>query len=88
MSSPFEKRRFVFAIIPYFSRDVKKYFGDQVYDTLIPRNVRIPEAPSHGLPVMIYDYRSAGAQSYVRLAAEVLKREKEFLVNGKEYAFR
>ncbi len=68
--------------------DVKKYFGDQVYDTLIPRNVRIPEAPSHGLPVMIYDYKSTGAQSYVRLAAEVLKREREFLTDGKEYAFR
>ena len=62
--------------------DVKEFFGDQVYETLIPRNVRIPEAPSHGLPVMLYDYRSAGAQSYVRLAAEVLKREREFLIHG------
>lgn len=62
--------------------DVKDFFGSQVYDTLIPRNVRIPEAPSHGKPVMIYDFKSVGAQSYIRLAAEVLKREKEFLIHG------
>ncbi len=62
--------------------DVKNFFGQQVYDTLIPRNVRIPEAPSHGKPVMIYDFKSVGAQSYIRLAAEVLKREKEFLIHG------
>ncbi|MBQ8250523.1 MAG: ParA family protein [Alphaproteobacteria bacterium] len=62
--------------------DVKEFFGDQVYDTLIPRNVRIPEAPSHGIPVMLYDYKSAGAQSYIKLAAEVLKREREFLIHG------
>lgn len=62
--------------------DVKDFFGNQVYDTLIPRNVRIPEAPSHGKPVMIYDFKSVGAQSYIRLAAEVLKREKELLIHG------
>lgn len=62
--------------------DVKEFFKDQVYDTLIPRNVRIPEAPSHGKPVMIYDMRSVGAKSYIRLAAEVLNREKELLANG------
>lgn len=62
--------------------DVKDFFGSQVYNTLIPRNVRIPEAPSHGKPVMIYDFKSVGAQSYIRLAAEVLKREKEFLIHG------
>lgn len=62
--------------------DVKEFFKDQVYDTLIPRNVRIPEAPSHGKPVMIYDVRSVGAKSYIRLAAEVLNREKELMANG------
>lgn len=62
--------------------DVKEFFKDQVYDTLIPRNVRIPEAPSHGKPVIIYDVRSVGAKSYIRLAAEVLNREKELLANG------
>ena len=56
--------------------DVKSYFKDLVYETIIPRNVRIPEAPSHGKPVMLYDFRSVGAQSYIKLAAEILKREK------------
>ncbi len=63
--------------------DVRDFFGDKVYETLIPRNVRIPEAPSHGKPVMLYDFRSVGAQSYIRLAAEVLKREKE-LIDGED----
>lgn len=58
-------------------RDVRHFFGDRVYETLIPRNVRVPEAPSHGKPVMLYDFRSVGAQSYVRLAGEILTREKE-----------
>jgi chromosome partitioning protein len=58
-------------------KDVQDYFGDLVFDTLIPRNVRIPEAPSHGKPVMLYDFRSVGAQSYIKLAGEVLRREKE-----------
>ena len=61
--------------------DVKSYFKDYVYDTIIPRNVRIPEAPSHGKPVIIYDVKSMGAKSYIRLAAEILNREKE-LLNG------
>ena len=58
-------------------QDVKSYFGDLVFETIVPRNVRIPEAPSHGKPVMLYDFRSVGAQSYVHLAKEVLAREKE-----------
>lgn len=57
-------------------RDVRNFFGERVYETLIPRNVRVPEAPSHGKPVMLYDFRSVGAQSYVRLAGEILTREK------------
>ncbi len=57
--------------------DVRTFFGKLVYETVIPRNVRIPEAPSHGKPVMLYDFKSVGAQSYIRLAGEVLKREKE-----------
>ena len=56
--------------------DVRSVFGRAVYDTVIPRNVRISEAPSHGKPVLIYDLKSPGAQAYVRLAAELLKREK------------
>jgi len=56
--------------------DVRSFFHDLVYDTVIPRNVRIPEAPSHGKPVMLYDFRSTGAQSYIQLAGEILRREK------------
>ena len=58
-------------------KDVRDYFGDLVYQTVIPRNVRISEAPSHGKPIMIYDFKSAGAQSYINLAKEVLTREGE-----------
>ncbi len=57
--------------------DVRQYFGDLVYQTLIPRSVRISEAPSHGKPILIYDFKSVGAQAYISLAKEVLKREKE-----------
>ena len=55
--------------------DARSFFGTIVYDTVIPRNVRVSEAPSHGKPVLLYDFRSAGAQAYVRLAGEVLRRE-------------
>ncbi|MFQ3623669.1 MAG: ParA family protein, partial [Acetobacteraceae bacterium] len=56
--------------------DVRGFFGDKVYDTIIPRNIRVSEAPSHGKPVLLYDVRSAGSQAYIRLAAELLKRER------------
>ena len=56
--------------------DVRSVFGATVYDTVIPRNVRVSEAPSHGKPVMLYDFRSPGAQAYIQLAAEFLKRER------------
>jgi chromosome partitioning protein len=54
--------------------DARSFFGSRVYETVIPRNVRVSEAPSHGKPVMIYDFRSPGAQAYVRLAGEFLRR--------------
>ena len=54
--------------------DVRGHFGDKVYDTVIPRNVRVSEAPSHGMPVLIYDHRCPGSQAYIRLAAEMLRR--------------
>jgi chromosome partitioning protein len=54
--------------------DVRGHFGDKVYQTVIPRNVRISEAPSHGLPVLVYDDRCAGALAYVELAGEILRR--------------
>jgi chromosome partitioning protein len=55
--------------------DVRAHFGAKVYETEIPRNVRIAEAPSHGKPALLYDIRCAGSQAYVKLAGEVLKRE-------------
>ena len=57
--------------------DVRKYFGDKVYKTVIPRCVRIAEAPSFGKPILVYDFKSTGAQAYIELAKEFLKREKE-----------
>ena len=56
--------------------DVRGFFKDKVYETVIPRNVRVSEAPSHGLPVLLYDFRSPGAQAHLTLAAEFLKRER------------
>jgi chromosome partitioning protein len=56
--------------------DARGFFGDTVYETVVPRNIRISEAPSHGKPVLLYDFRSPGAQAYVRLAGEVLRRER------------
>ena len=53
--------------------EVKKYFQDKVYKTVIPRNVRLSEAPSHGEPIIIYDSRSRGAEVYLELAREVIK---------------
>ena len=57
--------------------DVRSFFGKKVYQTVIPRNVRISEAPSHGKPVLIYDFKCPGSQAYISLTGEVLKREKE-----------
>ncbi len=59
--------------------DVRGYFGDKVYKTVIPRNVRVSEAPSHGKPVLLYDTRCAGAEAYIHLAGEVLRRERELV---------
>ena len=56
--------------------DVRQHFGAQVFDTTIPRIVRIAEAPSHGMPVTLYDVRSPGAQAYMALAAELLRRNR------------
>lgn len=58
------------------SSDVRAHFKDLVFETVIPRNVRITEAPSHGMPVLLYDFRSTGAQAYLALAAEFLRRSR------------
>ncbi len=54
--------------------DVRRHFGSQVYDTVIPRNVRLSEAPSHGKPALLYDLRCVGSQAYIHLAGEILRR--------------
>ena len=56
--------------------DVRLHMGDKVYDTIIPRNVRVSEAPSHGKPVLLYDFKCAGSQAYLKLASEIIQREK------------
>ncbi|MEI7668634.1 MAG: ParA family protein [Pseudomonadota bacterium] len=59
--------------------DVREFLGTKVYKTVIPRNVRISEAPSHGKPALIYDLSCSGSQAYVKLASELLKRENNLL---------
>jgi chromosome partitioning protein len=56
--------------------DVRAHFGEKVYETVIPRNVRVSEAPSHGKPVLLYDVSCSGSLAYIHLASEVLKRER------------
>jgi len=58
------------------ANDVRHYLGAKVFDTVIPRNVRLSEAPSHGKPVLLYDFRSAGARAYMYLVSELLRREQ------------
>jgi chromosome partitioning protein len=55
--------------------DVRSYMGEKVYETIIPRNVRVSEAPSHGKPVLLYDLKCAGSQAYLKLASEIIQRE-------------
>jgi chromosome partitioning protein len=56
--------------------DVREFMGDKVYETMIPRNVRVSEAPSHGKPVLLYDIKCTGSQAYLRLASEIIQRER------------
>ena len=57
--------------------DVRAFFGEQVYETVIPRNVRVSEAPSHGKPVLLYDLKCPGSRAYMHLASEFLRREAD-----------
>jgi chromosome partitioning protein len=58
--------------------NVRAFFGPKVYETVIPRNTRVAEAPSFGKPLLLYDYDCAGSQAYIRLATEIIEREKRF----------
>ena len=57
--------------------DVREFMKEKVYDTIIPRNVRVSEAPSYGKPVLVYDLKCSGSEAYLRLATEIIQREKE-----------
>ena len=58
------------------AHEVREHFGDLVYETIVPRNVRLAEAPSYGVPVLAYDIKSRGAQAYLALAREMLGRSR------------
>ena len=60
--------------------EVRSFFGDKVYDTAIPRNVRVAEAPSFGQPILLYDYDCPGSKAYIALATEIIDREKERII--------
>jgi chromosome partitioning protein len=59
------------------AEELKRHFGEKLYTTTIPRNIRLAEAPSHGKPALLYDVRSRGAESYIRLAKELLDRHMQ-----------
>ena len=66
--------------------DLRSFFGGQVFESVIPRNVRLAEAPSHGMPILMYDIHSKGAESYVQLAKEVITNAQKRLGQGAERA--
>jgi chromosome partitioning protein len=59
------------------AENVRAFFGAKVYETIIPRNTRVAEAPSHGKPILLYDFDCAGSQAYIRLATEIIERERQ-----------
>jgi chromosome partitioning protein len=61
--------------------DVRSNMGEKVYETIIPRNVRVSEAPSHGKPALLYDLKCAGSQAYLKLASEVIHRERRWRIS-------
>ncbi len=69
----FDKRN---SLSEQVAQDVRSVLGEKVYDTIIPRNVRVSEAPSYGLPVLLYDHDCVGSQAYIKLASEVIRRER------------
>jgi chromosome partitioning protein len=69
----FDKRN---SLSDQVAQDVREVLGEKVYETVIPRNVRVSEAPSHGKPVLLYDHECVGSQAYIKLASEVIRRER------------
>jgi chromosome partitioning protein len=69
----FDKRN---SLSDQVAADVREVLGEKVYDTVIPRNVRVSEAPSYGKPVLLYDHQCLGSQAYIKLASEVIRRER------------
>jgi chromosome partitioning protein len=66
------------------TQELKRHFGDKLLETIIPRNIRLAEAPSYGKPVLVYDVRSRGAESYIRLAKELMQRSMQVSAMGAE----
>ena len=64
-------------LVAQVSQEIRRFFGQKVYETAIPRNIRLAEAPSHGEPIMIYDAKSKGAVAYLSLTEEFLHRNKD-----------
>jgi chromosome partitioning protein len=64
--------------------DLKGFFGKQLFNTVVPRNIRLGEAPSHGQPILLYDIKSKGAESYIRLAKEVIHGTEKGIGKGAE----
>ena len=70
------------------ANEIKKFFGPKVYDTFIPRNIRLAEAPSHGKPIAIYDAKSKGAIAYKTLTDEFLEKTKQGVIYEKRFRQR
>lgn len=70
----FDKRN---SLSDQVAQDVRQVLGEKVYQTVIPRNVRVSEAPSYGKPVLLYDHACPGSQAYIKLASEIIRRERE-----------
>src|SRR5437660_2087142 len=62
--------------------DVREFMGRKVYDTIIPRNVRVSEAPSYGKPVLVYEFKCVGSEAYLGIATDTIQRETECLADG------
>ena len=60
------------------ANEVRGFFGPKVYSSVIPRNIRVAEAPSHGKPILLYDHTCAGSQAYIKLATEIIERERQY----------